>query len=668
MRNRDPRGRFRKNIKPQKEETSTQKAIETETEILAEETIEQNLEPGNTIQQQTQHPGDPALDDTVDPEKIQALLGNPNSVVSQITTTTVKSKAIRSSKGPIGDNTSDKKNPERWDFTPSPKKDRIIYTILGNPFTMGERGRDLHGELHIENEGEEQAENELPPETTFGFPILDLVQNVNMKNIPLSALPTFHGKNSEDPDVFLFEFDILCRSYNYLQDAHKLKLFPATLKDSALRWFMSLGEYNIRSWEDMKAKFLKKYQDYCRTKDSRNDIFKMQQQDEESLEDFLERFTFTLQKSKYNDLQDEAIKTLFLKGVLEEYIDTLNLMASGDIYQKNFETISELCRTYSRSKGKTAKGVREPVNKNTKTSTSGGVTRVELGNLLDNFKTDLLGTIGSQLDTLKIKRKQEEENPVLSIFCPKCRKRHPLRECPLDNVPVCAICTENHKTEDCPSLPGLQAIFKGGEAPGTPSAPKRPWQPRNPNANAYQEPSPQSSSYYPPFSQQQHPWNWPNWPSQNAPAQPWYQGWRNPNFGNNQQQHAVPVPQNPYTQYPPNMQQLLPGFTPPPLPPIPQNPQQPQNPPRPTIFPAQPIPNPNHRPPLPLHNADFQNYPAYNINPISIQEVQLRSGKILNKNQPITKTTPKVIIEEHEDEPADNLSNETPLQDVIIPK
>jgi hypothetical protein len=295
----------------------------------------------------------------------------------------VESKAIESSKGPIGDNTSDKKNPERWDFTPSPKKDRIAYTILGNPFNMGERGRDLHGELHIENEGEEQAENELTPETTFGFPILDLVQDVNMKNIPLSTLPTFHGKNSEDPDVFLFEFDILCRSYNYLQDAHKLELFPATLKDSTLRWFMSLGEYSIRSWEDMKAKFLKKYQDYCRTKDSRNDIFKMQQQDEESLEDFLERFTYTLQKSKYNDLQDEAIKTLFLKGFLEEYIDTLNLMASGDIYQKKFEAISELCRTYSRSNGKTAKSVREPVNKNTKTSTSGGVTRVELGNLLE---------------------------------------------------------------------------------------------------------------------------------------------------------------------------------------------------------------------------------------------------------------------------------------------
>jgi hypothetical protein len=244
---------------------------------------------------------------------------------------------------------------------------------------------------------------------------------------------------------------------------------------------------------------------------------------------------------------------------------------------------------------------------------------------------------------------------------------HPLRECPLDNVSVCAICTENNKTKDFPSLPGLQAIFKGWEAPGTPSAPKRPCQPKN--SNTYQEPSPKPSSYYPSFSQQQqHPWNWPNWPPQNVPAQPWYQGWREPNFGNNQQQHGVPIPQNPCTQYPPNIHQLLHGFTPPPLPPIQQTPQQPQNPPRPTIFPTQPIPNPNHIPPLPLHNDDFQNYPAYTINPISIQAIQLRSGKTLNNTQPVTRTTPKVIIQEHEEETIDYLSNGASLKYVIIPK
>jgi hypothetical protein len=49
-----------------------------------------------------------------------------------------------------------------------------------------------------------------------------------MKNIPLSALPNFHGLYSEDPDEFLFEFDILCRSYDYVSNAQKLNLFPAS--------------------------------------------------------------------------------------------------------------------------------------------------------------------------------------------------------------------------------------------------------------------------------------------------------------------------------------------------------------------------------------------------------------------------------------------------------
>jgi hypothetical protein len=91
---------------------------------------------------------------------------------------------------------------------------------------------------------------------TFGFSILDITRDVAMKNIPLSSLPQFHGISTEDPDSFLFEFDILCRSYNYTDNAQKLKLFPATLKDSTLRWFMSLGEHTILSWDGMKETFL----------------------------------------------------------------------------------------------------------------------------------------------------------------------------------------------------------------------------------------------------------------------------------------------------------------------------------------------------------------------------------------------------------------------------
>ena len=60
----------------------------------------------------------------------------------------------------------------------------------------------------------------------------------------------------------------------------------------------------------------------------------MQQQEEESLEDFMERFNYILQKSKYNTLQVDVVRTIFLKGILEEYIEIINLMAAGDTYHK----------------------------------------------------------------------------------------------------------------------------------------------------------------------------------------------------------------------------------------------------------------------------------------------------------------------------------------------
>jgi hypothetical protein len=203
----------------------------------------------------------------------------------------------------------------------------------------------------------------------------------------------------------------------------------------------------------MKDIFLKKYQDYCKTKESRNDIFKIQQLEDETLEDYMERFGYISQKSKYHDLPEDAIRDLFLKGISEEYLEMLNLMASGDISHKPFAEICEMCKNYSRSRAKTGKNVRDPYNRSLKPISSGGITRAEIGNLLENFKTDILSTIGSQLDTLKIKKKQEEENATMSIYCPRCRRKHSSRECPLDNISVCGFCTEDHVTEKCPSLP-----------------------------------------------------------------------------------------------------------------------------------------------------------------------------------------------------------------------
>ena len=81
----------------------------------------------------------------------------------------------------------------------------------------------------------------------------------------------------------------------------------------------------------MKMVFLQKYQEYFRPKESKNDIFRVRQHEDESIENYLERFTYILHKSKYNKLQPDAVHTLFVQRIQEELLETLNLMASGDV-------------------------------------------------------------------------------------------------------------------------------------------------------------------------------------------------------------------------------------------------------------------------------------------------------------------------------------------------
>jgi hypothetical protein len=54
-----------------------------------------------------------------------------------------------------------------------------------------------------------------------------------------------------------------------------------------------------------------------------------------------------------------------------------------------------MCRKYLRSRAKIGKGVQYPHIRNSKGVIYGGVSRMEIGNLLENFKTSILSTIGS---------------------------------------------------------------------------------------------------------------------------------------------------------------------------------------------------------------------------------------------------------------------------------
>ena len=122
---------------------------------------------------------------------------------------------------------------------------------------------------------------------------------------------------------------------------------------------MGLGVNTFVYWIDMKNTFLKKYQPYCWTRDSKDYIFRMTQHDEENLEDYLERFLYNPQKSRQSSLNSDTIRTIFLKGVRDDYINVLNLLGAGDISFLPFDQISELCRKYYRGKAKIGKYSRD---------------------------------------------------------------------------------------------------------------------------------------------------------------------------------------------------------------------------------------------------------------------------------------------------------------------
>jgi hypothetical protein len=169
--------------------------------------------------------------------------------------------------------------------------------------------------------------------------------------------------------------------------------------------------------------FLKKYQDYCRSRELKDEIFQMTARPNETLEEYVERFQYNLQRSPYASLPlpDNVLKTALIRGMKEQWIETLNIMGKGDIYQENFADIIDLCIRSSRGSTRIKPAEYDRFVRDNKISTE-GVTRVELGNLLENFKTDILGTLTTQLDIVQAKQKQMEAEQNLAIFCPRCRK------------------------------------------------------------------------------------------------------------------------------------------------------------------------------------------------------------------------------------------------------
>ena len=118
----------------------------------------------------------------------------------------------------------------------------------------------------------------------------------------------------------------------------------------------------------------------------------------------------------------------------------------------------DLCQQYSMGFTRTNTKDRD-VFLQAQKSAGGGATQEEIGNLLDNFNTNMMRSISSQLDVMREKQTHMAGDLVLRLFYPKCKKKHPLKECPLDKVGVCGLCQLEHDTKYFPSLMKAKLVF-----------------------------------------------------------------------------------------------------------------------------------------------------------------------------------------------------------------
>ena len=99
---------------------------------------------------------------------------------------------------------------------------------------------------------------------------------------------------------------------------------------------------------------------------------------------------YNVKREKLHHLGSNTIKALLLGRIRDDWIDILDLMSRGDVYQLSFEEICETCKNISRGRARVSQ------------SASRQISQAKLGNFLDNFKMKILNNLSEQIEILRI--------------------------------------------------------------------------------------------------------------------------------------------------------------------------------------------------------------------------------------------------------------------------
>ena len=175
---------------------------------------------------------------------------------------------------------------------------------------------------------------------------------------------------------------------------------------------------------------------------------------DESLEDYEERFQLSWKRARFT-LDLESLKLVLVIGIMEDIMETIKMLFGEDIYQLSYENIKKLLKNHSRVVRRKSRDSQDLAS----SSSSNTSIKIEIRNMLEDFKSEMLHTLSLQMDTMQIKRKKEEVERALAIFFPRFTRRHPINECPLNVIKVFSVCEEIHSTDKFPSLLGLNVVY-----------------------------------------------------------------------------------------------------------------------------------------------------------------------------------------------------------------
>ncbi|GKD66265.1 retrovirus-related pol polyprotein from transposon TNT 1-94, partial [Tanacetum coccineum] len=109
----------------------------------------------------------------------------------------------------------------------------------------------------------------------------------------------FSGSNNKDANEHIekvLEIIDLFHVSNITLDQLMLRVFPISLTRAVSRWLRNEPTGSIKTWEDLKTKFLNKYCPPCRTTKKIEEINNFQQEPDETLYQAWERFKELLMK------------------------------------------------------------------------------------------------------------------------------------------------------------------------------------------------------------------------------------------------------------------------------------------------------------------------------------------------------------------------------------